>query len=65
MDTIDYKIGMLMKQKLYQQEGKALVSLYPEDKPRLGEILAAKLTRHQHQPADAAALRDAGMDARR
>ena len=47
MDTIDYKIGMLMKLKLYQQEGKALISLYPEDKARIGEIIAAKLARHQ------------------
>ncbi len=43
MDTADYKIGMLKKQKLYQQEGKRLVSLYPEDKPRLREILLDKL----------------------
>jgi hypothetical protein len=43
MDTADYKIGMLKKQQLYQQEGKRLVSLYPADKPRLDAILRAKL----------------------
>jgi hypothetical protein len=31
MDTADYKIGMLKKQQLYQQRGKKLLSLYPED----------------------------------
>lgn len=46
MDTADYKIGMLKKQKLYQQEGKRLVSLYPADKPRLGEVLREKLGRY-------------------
>ncbi len=39
MDTADYKIGMLKKQQLYQQQGKKLVSLYPEDKPRMRERL--------------------------
>ena len=43
MDTIDYKIGMLMKQKLYQQEGKRLISLYPEDKNDLDAILGKKM----------------------
>ena len=43
MDTIDYKIGMMMKQKLYQQEGKRLISLYPEDKNDLDAILGKKL----------------------
>jgi len=43
MDTADYKIGMLKKQQLYQQQGKKLISLYPEDKPRLREVLLAKL----------------------
>jgi hypothetical protein len=32
MDTADYKIGMLKKQKLYQQEGKKLISLYFSEK---------------------------------
>lgn len=43
MDTTDYKIGMLLKQKLYQQEGKKLVSLYPSDLPHLNDKLAAAL----------------------
>lgn len=43
LDTAEYKIGMLKKQQLYQQEGKRLISIYPEDKPRLDEILRAKL----------------------
>ncbi len=46
MDTIDYKIGMLKKLKLYQQEGKRLISLYREDKPRMEEALRAKLKRY-------------------
>ena len=33
----------LKKQKLYQQPGKRLISLYPEDKPRIPEILMQKL----------------------
>jgi hypothetical protein len=43
MDTTDYKIGMLLKQKLYQQEGKKLISLYPVDLPMLDAKLAAEL----------------------
>ncbi len=43
MDTADYKIGMLKKQQLYQQEGKRLISIYPADKPRLDALLRAKL----------------------
>ncbi len=46
MDTIDYKIGMLKKQKLYQQEGKRLVSLHFSEKGRLCEALREKLSRH-------------------
>jgi len=46
MDTADYKIGMLKKQKLYQQEGKKLVSLYREDKPDLENVLRRKLKRY-------------------
>jgi len=45
LDTTDYRIGMLLKQKLYQQEGKKLISLYPADLPqldrRLGDALRA------------------------
>jgi hypothetical protein len=43
LDTTDYKIGMLLKQKLYQQEGKKLISLYPADLPVLDKKLAAEL----------------------
>jgi hypothetical protein len=43
LDTTDYKIGMLLKQKLYQQEGKRLISLYPADLSQLDTKLAAAL----------------------
>jgi hypothetical protein len=43
LDTTDYKIGMLLKQKLYQQEGKKLVSVYPEELPQLDAILSTAL----------------------
>ncbi len=43
MDTADYKIGMLKKQKLYQQQGKKLISLYPDDKPNMATLLLGKL----------------------
>ena len=46
MDTTDYKIGMLKKQKLYQQEGKRLVSLYLHEKDRLSQLLAERLARY-------------------
>ena len=46
MDTIDYKIGMLKKLKLYQQQGKRLISIYREDKYRMDEILNKKLSRY-------------------
>jgi hypothetical protein len=48
MDTADYKIGMLKKQQLYQQEGKRLISVYPADKPRLDGVLRAKLALFGH-----------------
>ncbi|HMO50368.1 MAG TPA: HEAT repeat domain-containing protein [Kiritimatiellia bacterium] len=44
-DNLDYRIGMLEKQKLYQQAGKRLISLYPREKPRLAEALREKLNR--------------------
>ena len=50
MDTLDYKIGMLRKLKLYQQEGKRLVSLHFSDKPRLCEVLREKLARYVRLP---------------
>lgn len=46
MDTADYKIGMLKKQKLYQQEGKRLISVYPGDKPHMGDVLRDKLRKY-------------------
>ncbi len=48
LDTADYKIGMLKKQQLYQQEGKRLISLHPADKPRLDRVLRAKLALFGH-----------------
>lgn len=42
-DKLDYRIGMLEKQKLYQQAGKRLLSLYAHEKPRLRETLREKL----------------------
>lgn len=43
MDTADYKIGMLKKQQLYQQQSKKLISLFPEDRPQMREKLLGKL----------------------
>jgi hypothetical protein len=43
LDTADYKVGMLKKQQLYQQEGKRLISVFPPDKPRLDSVLRSKL----------------------
>ncbi len=47
MDTADYKIGMLKKQQLYQQQGKRLISLYPKDKPRMKDALLEKLEQYR------------------
>jgi hypothetical protein len=47
METADYKIGMLKKQQLYQQQGKRLISLYPEDKPHLRATLQEKLQKYR------------------
>jgi hypothetical protein len=52
MDTADYKIGMLKKQQLYQQEGKRCLSLHFRDKPRLEEFLREKLSSHMRVPKD-------------
>jgi hypothetical protein len=43
MDTADYKIGMLKKQQLYQQEGKRLISIQFSDKPQIDTLLRQKL----------------------
>jgi hypothetical protein len=56
MDTADYKIGMLKKQQLYQQEGKRLISIYPADKPRLDSVLRSKLACFGHHLPAADAL---------
>lgn len=57
MDTADYKIGMLKKQQLYQQEEKRLISIHPADKPRLEALLRAKLAFYGYTipPASASA----------
>jgi hypothetical protein len=47
METADYKIGMLKKQQLYQQQGKRLISLYPDDKPQMRERLLGKLSKYK------------------
>lgn len=47
MDTADYKIGMLKKQKLYQQQGKRLISLYPKDKNSMQQLLLSKLSQYR------------------
>ncbi|PNU21020.1 hypothetical protein C2E25_04245 [Geothermobacter hydrogeniphilus] len=47
MDTADYKIGMLKKQQLYQQQGKRLISLYPADKPCMRSTLLEKLRQYR------------------
>ena len=46
MDTAKYKIGMLKKQEIYQQQSKRLISLSYKDKARLGEVLREKLGRY-------------------
>ena len=50
MDTTDYKIAMLKKKKLYQQEGKKLVSVEREDTDRIETVLEKKLSRHIRVP---------------
>lgn len=50
MDTADYKIGMLKKQKLYQQEGKQVISLGFEDKSHLEALLEQKLSLYARRP---------------
>ncbi len=43
LDTLDYKIGMLMKLQMYQHAGKRLISIYPKDKKNLDQVLRNKL----------------------
>ena len=45
---------MLKKLKLYQQQGKKLVSIYREDKSDLKNVLIRKLSRHIQLPAPTA-----------
>lgn len=49
-DNLDYRIGMLEKQKLYQQAGKRLLSLYARDRPHLRERLCERLATHVRLP---------------
>ena len=51
LDTPQYKMSMYKKQTLYQQEGKRLVSVYPEDLPVLDALLTAKLRLFGYHPA--------------
>jgi hypothetical protein len=46
MDTAEYKIGMLKKQQLYQQQGKKLLSLYFYEKDNLEQLLSNKLHKY-------------------
>ena len=62
LDTTDYKIGMLHKQKLYQQQGKRLLSLYPSDLSRLDEKLSAALRPHLPDDAMGPASRVGGLE---
>ena len=43
LDTPQYKMSMYKKQTLYQQEGKRLVSVHPQDLPALDRLLTSKL----------------------
>jgi DNA-directed RNA polymerase subunit RPC12/RpoP len=43
LDTPQYKMSMYKKQTLYQQEGKRLISVFPQDLPALNELLTTKL----------------------
>ena len=64
MDTADYKIGMLKKQQLYQQEGKRLISIHPADKPRLDALLRAKLAFYGYTIPPASASEPASANER-
>lgn len=50
MDTADYMAGMYMKQKLYHETGKKLISIYRKDYPRIADILQEKLARYFRVP---------------
>ena len=50
LNTTDYIIGMNIKKKLYQQEGKKLISIYPADLPHLDEKLTQSLRKLGYHP---------------
>ena len=50
LDTPQYKMSMYKKQTLYQQEGKRLISVYPQDLPALDRLLVAKLHHYGFVP---------------
>ncbi len=50
LDTPQYKMSMYKKQTLYQQEGKRLISVYPQDLPALDRLLVAKLRHYGFVP---------------
>jgi hypothetical protein len=50
LDTPQYKMSMYKKQTLYQQEGKRLISVHPQDLPGLDGLLTAKLRQHGYTP---------------
>jgi hypothetical protein len=54
LDTPHYKMSMYKKQMLYQQAGKRLISVHPQDLPGLDGLLTAKL-RHFGYNHDAGA----------
>ena len=63
MDTTDYRIGMLKKLKLYQQQGKKLISIHRKDKAQLTDVLRQKLSRYMriepHRPSAGSRLKPA------
>lgn len=50
LDTPQYKMSMYKKQTLYQQEGKRLISIYPQDLAGLDRLLATKLRHYGFGP---------------
>lgn len=50
LDTPQYKMSMYKKQTLYQQEGKRLISVYPQDLPGLDDLLTDKLRHYGFAP---------------
>lgn len=50
LDTPQYKMSMYKKLTLYQQEGKRLISVYPEDLPTLDGLMKTKLCLYGFTP---------------